>query len=241
MPILYFLAGLLGVGIGWVIGFLDSNRNMEKKVRAAEFNAEIKIEEAEKRAELAERGIIAANPSPDDAGLLRLKRANGRYTLELDGKLVTGDLTLEMRKRLMELITVFRIWLDAAPSSQPATPQLAAPIQTPLEPAPVREAVSRPQPTVTQPVAPQAKKPEPEKNIASLSIVQQIDMVLQERLMTTRLADRGIRLQESIHGGVEVYVDSDKFETVDDVPDAEIKATIRAAIAEWEKRFTPGL
>jgi hypothetical protein len=28
---------------------------------------------------------------------------------------------------------------------------------------------------------------------------------------------------------------------VDDVPDETIKATIRAAIAEWEDKYTPGL
>jgi hypothetical protein len=87
----------------------------------------------------------------------------------------------------------------------------------------------------------QTKKPEPEKNIASLSIVQQIDTVLQERLLNSPLAKRGIRLQESIQGGVEVYVGLNKFLAVDDVPDEEIKAAIRAAIAEWERKYTPGL
>jgi hypothetical protein len=86
----------------------------------------------------------------------------------------------------------------------------------------------------------QTKKPEPEKNINSLSIVQQIDMVLQERLLNSPLTGRGIRLQESIQGGVEVYVGLQKFHAVDDVPDEEIKTAIRASIAEWEKKYTPG-
>jgi hypothetical protein len=100
--------------------------------------------------------------------------------------------------------------------------------------------VSSPMQTSLQPAA-QAKRPEPEKNIASLSIVQQIDTVLQDRLLNSPLAGRGVRLQESIQGGVEVYVGSQKFEMVDDVPDAEIKAAIRSAIAEWEKKYTPGM
>jgi hypothetical protein len=98
---------------------------------------------------------------------------------------------------------------------------------------------------VVQPVSPKPlppiKKPEVEKNIASLSIVQQIDTVLQERMINTALAKRGIRLQESIQGGAEVYVGLQKFDSVDDVPDEVIKTAIRAAIAEWEKKYTPGM
>jgi len=28
---------------------------------------------------------------------------------------------------------------------------------------------------------------------------------------------------------------------IDDLPDAEVKAAIRAAITEWENKYTPGL
>jgi hypothetical protein len=59
--------------------------------------------------------------------------------------------------------------------------------------------------------------------------------------MTTPLAKSGIRLQESLQGGVEVYVGLQKYNTVDDVPDESIKAEIHAAIAEWEKVYTPGM
>ena len=250
-----FLYIIIGVVIGWFIGFLDSNRNMNKKVRAAEFNAEIRIEEAEKRAALAEKGFAAGDPSHDDPGLLRLKKVNGRHTLEMDGALVPAELTLDMRKRLVELMTVFRLWLEPG-HPLPAVSQPVMPTRTvqPSTPDPIREAVyGSPQPvqslpdpvreTVSRPVqtVSQAKKPEPEKNMASLSIVQQIDTVLQERLLHSPLAGRGVRLQESIQGGVEVYVGSQKFEAVEDVPDAEIKSAIRSAIAEWEKKYTPGM
>jgi hypothetical protein len=40
---------------------------------------------------------------------------------------------------------------------------------------------------------------------------------------------------------VEVYVGLQKFHTVDDVPYEIVKKTIRAAIAEWEKKYTPGI
>ena len=150
----------------------------------------------------------------------------------------------------MELITVFRLWLE--PGQTHNLHPACTPARVSLHPRPIRlRAMESLSPCLCgsdfashadfpQPAA-QPKKPEPDKNITSLSIVQQIDTVLQEHLATSPLAGRGIRLQESIQGGVEVYVGLQKFETVDDVPDAEIKAAIRSAIAEWEKKYTPGM
>ena len=45
---------------------------------------------------------------------------------------------------------------------------------------------------------------------------------------------------ESVTGGVNVYIGVQRYEVIDDVPDDEIKAAIRAAIKEWEDTFTPG-
>jgi hypothetical protein len=65
-------------------------------------------------------------------------------------------------------------------------------------------------------------------------------MVLQKNIADTPLESRGISIMESVSGGVNVYVGIQRFESVDDVPDEEVKSAIRAAIAEWENKFTPG-
>jgi hypothetical protein len=252
-PLFYIIVGaMIGMVIGWAMGFFDSNTRTSKKIEAAEANAEIKVKEAEKKIAEAEQSLASSSSLQDDPGLLRLKKDNGRFTLEMDGALVNSELSPDKRKRLIELITVFRPWLDGGqPSSAESRP--AAPVQAPVVPDPVREAISRPMPASLRNANPpvpvpvtlqsivQTKKTEPEKNITSLSIVQQIDMVLQERLLNSPLAGRGIRLQESNQGSVEVYVGLQKFHAVDDVPDEEIKTAIRASIAEWEKKYTPGL
>ena len=258
-PLFYIIVGaMIGMVIGWVIGFFDSNSRTSKKIEAAEANAEIKVKEAEKKIAEAKQNLATASAMQDDPGLLRLKKDNGRFTLEMDGALVTSDLSPDKKKRLVELVTVMRPWIEGGQSSS-AAPQPAAPVQisppqgAPLMPDPAQVAISPPVPASLRNATPpvpvpvtfqslvQTKKPEPEKNIASLSIVQQIDTVLQARLMDTPLAKRGIRLQESIQGGVEVYVGLQKFHAVDDVPDEEIKTAIRSAIAEWEKKYTPGM
>jgi hypothetical protein len=73
------------------------------------------------------------------------------------------------------------------------------------------------------------------------SMVDQIDAILQARLIGTPLEERGIFLTQSPEGGVNVYVGLTRYSGMDEVPDPEIKAAIRAAITEWEDKFTPGL
>jgi hypothetical protein len=230
MPTILYIA--IAVIVGWFIGFLDSNMRTAKKIKAAESNAEIKIKEAERKIAEAEQQIsLEARLSPraqDDPGLLRLKKNINRFTVEMDGVLIPDVLSPDRKKRLAELISIFRPWLEGG------QPQQA--VSQPDAPASIQETVSRP----VQAVVPATKKPE-EKNISTLSIVGQIDTVLQTRLMDTPFAKSGIRLQESIQGGVEVYVGLQKFNSIDEVPDEAIKSEIRAAIAEWENKYTPGI
>lgn len=71
-------------------------------------------------------------------------------------------------------------------------------------------------------------------------MVGQIDDILQTHLADTPLASRGIRLVELPEGGVIVMDGLNKYSGVSEVPDPQVQAMIRAAIAEWEKKYTPG-
>jgi hypothetical protein len=248
-PILYGVIGLIiGLILGWVIGFFDSNNRADKKIQAAEKTAEIKLQEAEKKIRMAEQKIASASQvsAQDDPDLLRLKHD---HTLEMDGSPVTGALTLDKKKRLIDLLTFIRPYLEGR-----VTGQTTATPQTPLAPVSASRPVSSPKPVSrpsspapVEPVKPtlasafSAPKRTDEIIAASLSIVGQIDSVLQARLMDTPLAGKGIRLHESPEGAVEVFVGLQKFASVDEVTDEEVKAAIRAAIVEWEEKFTPGM
>ncbi len=231
MTILYVVIAVI---VGWGIGFLDSNLRTSQKIKAAEQKAQIKLEEAEKKiAQADQKNSLEDRIAPaaqDDPGLLRLKRINNRVTVEMDGVLLPEVLSADKKKRLIELISIFRPWLENGKTQQ------AAPVNVSRPPTPVA-AVKEP---ASRPIQSAAIKPE-EKNLSTLSIVGQIDTVLQTRLMNTKFVKSGIRLQESFQGGVEVYVGLQKYSTVDDVPEQEIKTEIRAAIAEWEQKYTPGL
>ena len=240
----HILIGLGALILGWIIGFMDSNMRTGKKVKQAEASAEIAIQDAKDKTAQAEAKLasIAATPvTADDPGMLRIKNENGILALDLDGSRVnTTAMSPDQRKRLIEMLNVMRPWLEGKPASAPipATP----PRPTQPMPAPVNSTSPAPQPIApktTPAITPAPKKDD--KPIAPLSMVGQINVILQANIANTKLAEIGITLLESSTGGVNVFVGLNKFEGIEAVPDDDIKAAIRTAIAEWERKYTPGL
>lgn len=190
------------------------------------------------------RPVIQPAPAPpptpaspaNDHTLLRLSLDATEHTcLDMDGQRVdTSRMEPQQRKRLIDLMVLMRPWIESgpvAPRSQPS--------QAPAPAAP-------PRPVATPPPGPPpaAATPPPgtatEATSAPTTMVGQIDAILQSRLVGTPLATRGIRLVESMQGGAMVMVGLTRYPGVGDVPDPEVQAAIRAAIAEWEKKYTPG-
>ncbi len=169
-------------------------------------------------------------PAPRDDFLLKLSQLpTGQPRLDLDGKPVdTSMLTVEQRKRLIDLMVMMRPWIEAKPVASPAQPA-PAPMQQPAAAATAAPV----QPPAAAPATPADAKPAP------TSMVGQIDVILQKSLIGTPLAGRGIRLTESPEGGVIVMLGTNKYQSVGDVPDPQVQSVIKAAIAEWEKKYTP--
>lgn len=182
----------------------------------------------------------------DDPGLLRLKNESGFLTLDLDGKRVDPSaLSSPQRKRLIEMLNLMRPWLEGppsgpAPSAAPAAPEAEQPMPERLSPSPTRGNVD---PSQGKPAPPQASSKSKEDRPAAPanSIISQIDAILQARMVGTPLEARRVLLAQSPEGSLIVYVGLTRYMSVEDVPDAEVKAAIRAAISEWENKYTPGL
>lgn len=201
-----------------------------------------KKRKAEEEQEPREKPEPLANPKTitiDDPGLMRIKNENGFLTLELDGMRVdTSSLSADQRKRLIEMLNYIRPWLENRPAPAPVMTPPAPSSPTPVADARLGTPVTS-SPSNPRPAAPAAKDDRPAA--PANSIVAQIDVILQGHLVGTPLEGRGIFLAQSPGGGVNVYVGLTRYDAVDDVPDAEIKAAIRAAISEWENKYTPGL
>lgn len=255
--VINIVVGLVALISGWALGFFDSKMRADKKINQANEKAEAAIRQAKGE---ADRAVMAARAAAESAKpalpgttLLRLWLDSAeRPSLDLDGQRVeTSTISEPNRKRLITLLNVMRPWIEgksAAPVAPPAAaqvpapanpvPQIVTPVAAPFDPAPPSgSSQGKPAPSVAP--APTVKKDE--KPVAPLSIVAQIDEILQARLAVTPLAKRGIRLQESPEGGVIVWVGIQKFAGVGDVTDPEVQAIIHAATSEWERKYTPGL
>jgi hypothetical protein len=230
--------------LGLLIGYFSSNLRASEKIEAAEQKAEMMRAEAEKKLMEAEALKSQAPRVMDDPGLLRLKNKDGKPVLEMNGAaLDVRNVSPDQKKRLIELLSVIRPWIEGgqpqpvAPSPAPAmaTPTPATP--PPPQPAPVQKAAAPLSTSSTQPL------PNPklsEKDFKALSIIGQIDHVFQSRIVGTPYESMGLRIVEGAVGSVEVMVGLNKYDSIDDVPDADIKQAIRAAIAEWESKYIPG-
>lgn len=75
------------------------------------------------------------------------------------------------------------------------------------------------------------------KPSADPSIAAQVDAILQEKLKGTELEKRGVRLMELPGKGMVVMIGLDQYDTVEDVPFPEIKALLKSAVAEWERKM----
>lgn len=211
----------LGIMIfSYVFALIEVNTRAKKKVNAAEARlkaAQDAQTQAEEQCRLAQNAL---QQKLAEKNLLRLWLDEAQTVhLELDGLPAnTQSLTPDQRSRLIALLTSMRPWLEGSPPA--STPQ-AAPSTT------ARPAVA----ATPQPSAATENEPPPE----TLSLARQIDRILQKRLAGTPLAARGIRIRDLLSGGVEFIVDGKSYNMVDEIPDPQVQAVIRAAISAWER------
>jgi hypothetical protein len=69
-----------------------------------------------------------------------------------------------------------------------------------------------------------------------LSIVEQVDEILQEKLVEQPSLGKVIKLAEDPREGVVVWVNMKKHVGITSVTDPEIRAIIHSAVVEWERR-----
>jgi hypothetical protein len=71
---------------------------------------------------------------------------------------------------------------------------------------------------------------------APLSIVEQVDEILQEKIAQLPPPAPVVLLKEDPREGVIVWIDGVQHIGIDSVRDESIKSIIRASVKEWERR-----
>ena len=148
------ILGWIGAIIFVYIFGLFEGRGQGKKMRAAE--------EAQEKKENPSAPATPAKPTTikvDDPGLMRIKNENGVLKLDLDGTRVdTSALSGDQRKRLIEMLSLIRPWLEGkpAPTPTPAPPPQPKPVM-PTPPA----LQTYPQPIAASPVINPLTSPRP--------------------------------------------------------------------------------
>jgi hypothetical protein len=152
---------------------------------------------------------------------------NNKVWLEMDGLRLEDKEALQakQRQRLIDMVVSLRTWLETARPSSPTTAPISVTPQQTIQPS----TIVTPHKTIAR--VDKGAKPIP----AFKSIVEQIDDVLQVKLIASPFNDREISLVEGSDGTVIVKDGKNRYAGIDAVPDPEIKALIRQAVAEWEK------
>lgn len=184
----------------------------------------------------------AAPEAKKETGVLRVWRdpVHGKLLVEVKGEPAKNarELSPDGLDTFKKILNELHNWAGE-PSGviAPAVSAQPAPPEEPVVPAP--SPASQPKPARVGPVdilsraiLADVRKPE----APPASIAAQIDEILQEKLVAEPAITRAVRLLEIPGKGMVVMVGLDQYAGVDEVPDADVRALIHSAVAEWERR-----
>jgi hypothetical protein len=215
-PLYLVLAAVIGLLVGMLVSNLLSQR--ENKTTTPE----------QPPKELAQQGFSEA---------LRLWYSpKGKKVITyLDGEYYREYLTLspEQKGRVNRILDLWTEWSgrNLQKKAEPAV------FTTDGQPADT----SSLQPILVDSVAEAIKEEEePEKQAGAKddqpkTIAGQISKIIDKMLEGNPLREKGIRLIENAHQGVDVWIGLEKFDGIDAIPYPEVQQLIREAVAEWER------
>lgn len=215
--IFLFIVCLAG---GIVIGLLIS--------RFLKTNDDLPGEKEENKSLPPAREKIPAQP--EVSGVRFGRDEKNELWLEMDGQPVKNrrKITPAQKTRLAQLVGDLGDWLelDFTPAREFAG----------YEPQPAKNSIFSRSSSESRPT--RKEKPDLPKDdsvaLGSGSMVEQIDRILQKKLVGSSLATLDIHLLEGPSGEVNVQIGAMKHLGVEAIPNPEIQDLIRQAVAEWE-------
>jgi hypothetical protein len=182
-----------------------------------------------------------SGPSDDheDTGLkVRTGAPGSNLIVEFEGVEYkrSSNLTPAQRNQINQIILKMNAWLtyDPTQKQEKTTPTTTYPSS--LDTDDLEKSKPRFSLNPVNVLTNALKADVPLSQLPTESIVSQIDDILQGKLRNSSLSGEPIRLMEWPNKGMVVMVGLDQYDSVDEVPNEEIKKLIRSAVSEWEQR-----
>ena len=146
-------------------------------------------------------------PTPGSRLLLKVWKEEGKPPVyELDGTYLDKE---DLPRELLNVVTIH----EEAPTA-PET-----------KPRPAEENI----PPIVQP------EDEPDPELKILSVIDEVNDILQKKLADSPLAGKGIHLMENHNKEIRFWVGLNSYDDVDQIPDPEVRQIINTAVKEWGK------
>ncbi len=203
---------LFGMGVGWFFGKREGAKSSPKA--RLERIAPPEPTAAEAPAASQQPGEPASPPS---LGLL-LRRRENTLLVTLDGVTYQSyaSMSADSRRRLMAYLTLVRDWMQSGKAAEQAKVPAAAKMPS----------------AGMAGVGVATEKAEP---LTPRDIVAQIDDIVQQLHARANLTVP-VRIIAGLKGGVNILVGTERFESIDDIPDDAVRALVRRAVEIWESR-----
>jgi len=181
--------------------------------------------------------------APKQTPLLELRRDSdsGRLLVAVDGEETDTSNRLDKNQRdlVQRLILELNDWLEPIKTIVAEADVIQSDEEYKTEKEEADESVPRPSFNPVTVLVRALQADVKKSQLPTESIVSQINDILQADLKNASNIKDPVRLMEWPGRGMVVMIGLDKYDSVDEVPDEDIKAVIKAAVKEWEQQGLP--
>jgi hypothetical protein len=220
-PIFLILAAVIGLLVGLLVASLFSSRESKSD------------ETNQPPQDLVKDGFAQA------ASLL-YSPSGKKIVTHIDGGFYRdySVLTADQKTRVNKLLTLWSAWAGRNPEVKESTPVNIItgtsggtadlpPIEPVLDWSVAKALKSKEAEDLA--VIPAEDKPK--------TIAGQISLIIERMLVNSPIKEKGIKLIENSHQGVDVWIGLEKFDGIDAIPYPDVQQLIREAVAQWEREM----
>ena len=154
-------------------------------------------------------------PTPDSHLILKIWREEGKPPVyEQEGVFFEKE---QLPRDLLHVITITE--------DSPVEPEPAPPI-TPDKPPSTEDITD---------IEIAIEDDDDDEEVKMLSVVDEVNDILQKKLVGSPLAGKGILLMENHNNEIRFWVGLNSYDDVEEIPEQEIRDFINASVKEWEK------